>query len=90
MMGLVISLLLLLGVAAFAWYRNEWVFKQCTAHIHAAYNFVTDKASAGKFILGDPYYHCIASYDKMFYKFWLWNLSDFATDQEKFDEVYSK
>ncbi len=90
MMGPVIFLVLLLGVAALMYYRNEWVFKQSTAHIEAAYAFVIKKAATGEHIEGKPYYHCIAPYNTMLYKFWLWNLSDFTTDREKFDEVYSK
>ena len=90
MMGLVISLLLLLGAAAFMWYRNQWVYKQCTGHIEAAHALVMKKCTAGVYILGEPYYRCIASHGTMMWKFWRWNLSDFATDQEKFDEVYGK
>ena len=90
MMGLVISLLLLLVVAALAWYRNEWVFKQCIGHNEAVYDFVMAKASAKVYISSVPYYDCLVSYNKMVCKFWLWSLSDFVVDQEKFDEVHGK
>ncbi len=89
-MGLVIFLVLLLGVAAFAWHRNNWVFDQRGEHIEAVFTFVTKKAREGEFTPGDSHYSCIASYDTMFRKFWLWNLSDFVTDQERFDELYGK
>ena len=90
MMGLVIASLLLLGVAAFAWYRIQWVFKQRSGHLEAVYDFVMAKASAKVYISSVPYYDCLVSYDKMVCKFWLWSLSDFVVDQEKFDEVHGK
>ncbi len=90
MMGLVISLLLLLGAAAFAWFRIQWVFKQQTKHNEAVFDFVMRKAGAKEYISSVPYYDCLVSYDTMFYKFWLWSLSDFVVDQEKFDEVHGK
>ena len=90
MIAPVIFLLLLLGILAFMWYRNQWVFEQGTRHLEAVHAFVLRKCEAGEYILGEPYYRSLVSYDKMFWKFWRWNLRDFATDQEKFDEVYGK
>jgi len=71
---LFIVALFLIFFGALMFIRNEWVYKQRTAELN-------------KCIPGDPTwqefydkYNALPSYDKMLFRFWIWDIERFRDD----------
>lgn len=70
--------------------RNAWTYKQVSKHTAEVYTRCVEMINSGEYNLQkiERMYECLASYDKILRRFWVWDITKFVTDAEAYRWIH--